>query len=233
MKQRSRAAGIPGSAERAEQVAAGLLAAPAHLGADPAVLVHVRVPLALVAAGLASGGARLEHCTCDVRVVGGVPREHPPGGPAHVGAVEARADALTQVRDHVLAEIGVGARGAGLGALHAGLDAGEELLPVDPTEDERSLLGAFDYSRNEIILHTDAGMLPKESVRCSWNSLLPACSPEPGSVRVSYHMNRLMRLDSPDEFVVTLNGDDMIDLGASAGLLLDPWQCRVIRYSSA
>lgn len=87
-------------------------------------------------------------------------------------------------------------------------------LLADPTEDERSLLGAFDYSRNEIILHTDAGMLPKESVRCSWNSLLPACRPEPGSVRVSYQMNRLMRLDSPDEFVVTLNGDDMIDPSA-------------------
>jgi hypothetical protein len=28
-------------------------------------------------------------------------------------------------------------------------------------------------------------------------------------------------------------GDDMIDLGSSAGLVLDPWQCRVLRYASA
>jgi hypothetical protein len=36
---------------------AGLLAAPAGLGADPAVLVHLGMPLALVAAALADGGA--------------------------------------------------------------------------------------------------------------------------------------------------------------------------------
>src|SRR3954451_17726192 len=122
------------SAEGAEQIAASLLAAAADLGADPAVLVHVGVPLALVAARLARGGARLEDHAGDVRVVTGVPRQHPSGRLAHVGAVEARADALPEIGDHLLAEIGVGARGAGLRALHAGLDAGDQLLPVDPAE---------------------------------------------------------------------------------------------------
>jgi hypothetical protein len=36
-----------------QQVPAGLLAAPAGVGADPAVLVHLGMPLALVAAALA------------------------------------------------------------------------------------------------------------------------------------------------------------------------------------
>ena len=34
-------------------------------------------------------------------------------------------------------------------------------LLADPTADEREMLGAFGYSRNETVLHTDASILPR------------------------------------------------------------------------
>lgn len=87
-------------------------------------------------------------------------------------------------------------------------------LLADPTDDETSVLGSFGYSTNEILLHTDARVLPKPAVRCSWNTLLPRCAPDPGSARVSYQMNRFLRLDAAEEWLVTLNGADRVDPAA-------------------
>jgi predicted NAD/FAD-binding protein len=79
---------------------------------------------------------------------------------------------------------------------------------ADPTPDEREVLGAFRYSRNETVLHTDGRVLPASPrVRASWNYALPSCAPDSGQVRVSYDMNRLQRLPGERPFVVTLNGD--------------------------
>src|SRR3954471_1865845 len=122
------------SAEGADELAAGGLAAPAGLGADAAVLVDVGVAGALVAAGPARRGAGLQDRAGQVRVVAGVPREHPASGVADVGAVEVGADARPQLGDHLLAQAGVGAGRAGLRALEARLDAGDELLLVDTPE---------------------------------------------------------------------------------------------------
>jgi predicted NAD/FAD-binding protein len=41
--------------------------------------------------------------------------------------------------------------------------------------------------------------------------VLPSCEAVPTTVHVSYNMNRLQRLDAPQTYVVTLNGDDRID----------------------
>ncbi len=80
-------------------------------------------------------------------------------------------------------------------------------LLVNPTRAERSVLGAFQYSQNETVLHSDERVLPRaRAARASWNYLLPSCDPGPGAVRVSYDMNRLQRLDSETPFVVTLGG---------------------------
>ncbi|SDN72118.1 NAD(P)/FAD-dependent oxidoreductase [Allokutzneria albata] len=81
----------------------------------------------------------------------------------------------------------------------------------DPTEAERAVLGAFQYSRNETWLHTDASLLPRtEGARASWNYFKPACRSDSNEVVVSYHMNRLMRLSEPLDYVVTLNASDRI-----------------------
>ncbi|KIF02789.1 amine oxidase, partial [Streptomyces sp. RSD-27] len=85
-------------------------------------------------------------------------------------------------------------------------------LLADPTERERRVLGAFTYSRNRTVLHRDTSLLPRgRHARASWNYWLPSCSARPGSVQVSYDMNRLQRLPDDEPHVVTLNPGDRID----------------------
>ncbi|MFJ4826743.1 NAD(P)/FAD-dependent oxidoreductase [Streptomyces bacillaris] len=85
-------------------------------------------------------------------------------------------------------------------------------LLADPTDAERATLGAFTYSRNPTLLHTDTALLPRSrGARASWNYLMPSCAADADHVTVSYDMNRLQRLDAPERFVVTLNGSDRVD----------------------
>ncbi|GLW94320.1 NAD(P)/FAD-dependent oxidoreductase [Actinokineospora globicatena] len=86
---------------------------------------------------------------------------------------------------------------------------------AEPTAAEREVLGAIKYSTNETILHTDPSVLPRaERARASWNYLKPACDSHDGPVRVSYHMNRLMGLAEPEDYVVTLNASDLVAEGS-------------------
>ncbi|GHJ37143.1 NAD(P)/FAD-dependent oxidoreductase [Streptomyces sp. TS71-3] len=85
---------------------------------------------------------------------------------------------------------------------------------ADPTESERQVLGAFDYARNETVLHTDTSLLPgARGARASWNYLMPSCRAPVESVRVSYHMNRLQRLAATRDYLVTLNAADRVGTG--------------------
>ncbi len=80
----------------------------------------------------------------------------------------------------------------------------------DPTAQEREILGAIGYQKNEAILHTDASVLPRNrKAWASWNYHIP--EHEGGQVALTYHMNTLHRLDAPVEFNVTLNHAEMID----------------------
>ncbi|MFE5735149.1 NAD(P)/FAD-dependent oxidoreductase [Streptomyces sp. NPDC056528] len=82
---------------------------------------------------------------------------------------------------------------------------------ADPTPDERRVLGAFTYSRNPTVLHTDTSVLPRSPrARASWNYHLTGCDPSTDPVRVSYDMRRLQRLPAGAEYVVTLGGDDLV-----------------------
>ncbi|MBP2474028.1 putative NAD/FAD-binding protein [Crossiella equi] len=84
-------------------------------------------------------------------------------------------------------------------------------LLTDPTPAEIAVLGAFRYSRNETWLHTDTSVLPSApAARAAWNYRKPDCSGRAGPVLVSYHMNRLMRLAEPEDYVVTLNAVDRV-----------------------
>ena len=80
---------------------------------------------------------------------------------------------------------------------------------ADPTDAERTTLGAFAYSRNETWLHGDDTILPRAAgARASWNYLKPSCTSEQ-EVLVSYDMNRLQHLpvdSAGGPYVVTLNG---------------------------
>ncbi|MHC5263269.1 NAD(P)/FAD-dependent oxidoreductase [Streptomyces sp. UC4497] len=85
-------------------------------------------------------------------------------------------------------------------------------LLADADDYERAVLGAFRYSRNPTLLHTDTRVLPRSpAARASWNYLMPSCDTDAAGVRVSYDMNRLQRLDAPERFLVTLNGADRVE----------------------
>jgi len=81
-----------------------------------------------------------------------------------------------------------------------------------PTSAERAVLGAFTYTRNRAVLHTDAGMLPRRRcLRASWNYELSGCQPDDAGVRISYHMNQLQDLRTGLDYIVTLGGEDRVD----------------------
>ena len=85
-------------------------------------------------------------------------------------------------------------------------------LLEDPSADERRALGAFRYSRNETVLHTDAGVLPSaRRAQASWNYRLPGCTTATDRVLVTYDMNRLQQLPSTTKHLVTLNAGEAID----------------------
>ena len=85
----------------------------------------------------------------------------------------------------------------------------------DPTDDERAVLGAFAYSRNETLLHTDARMLPRRPagpgvVELPDERLRRRLRGRAGQLR----MNRLQDLDEPLDYLVTLNATDRIEPGS-------------------
>jgi len=82
-------------------------------------------------------------------------------------------------------------------------------LLTDASNLEREVLGAITYQDNETILHTDARILPKNRrAWAAWNAYVPS---EPGQhCTVSYCMNLLQSLQSPEPFVVTLGRGDEI-----------------------
>ena len=97
-------------------------------------------------------------------------------------------------------------------ATHA--DTALDLLDdADPAEKE--VLSAFQYARNETVLHTDASLLPRTPrARASWNFLTSEPTGDDRPAVVSYWMNRLHGLDSDTQFLVTLNARERIDPAA-------------------
>jgi uncharacterized protein len=83
------------------------------------------------------------------------------------------------------------------------------LLLDDPTSWERAVLGAFSYSTNRALLHTDSSVLPRHRrARASWNYLV---TPGTGHVVVSYDISRLMCINAHSRYLVTLGGHDRVD----------------------
>ena len=75
---------------------------------------------------------------------------------------------------------------------------------ADSDEREQSILGAMPYQTNDTVLHTDASILPvRRKAWAAWNAWLPRDPTE--ACTVSYCMNLLQGIDSPEPFVVTLN----------------------------
>jgi uncharacterized protein len=82
-------------------------------------------------------------------------------------------------------------------------------LLADPSPIEREVLSAFPYQRNEVLLHTDASVLPRNRrAWASWNYVVPAADRD--TVSVTYQMNRLQGLRAPHLFNVTLNDTGLV-----------------------
>lgn len=81
---------------------------------------------------------------------------------------------------------------------------------------ERNILGAFRYSPNRVLLHSDSALMPKRrALWSSWNVLAPAAdrreTEQPGQghydapASITYWMNRLQQLDTVCPLFVSLN----------------------------
>ncbi len=82
-------------------------------------------------------------------------------------------------------------------------------LLADASEREHAILGAIPYQSNDVVLHTDATLLPRRrKAWAAWNAYLPREAGAPCTV--SYCMNLLQGLDAPAPFVVTLNRSEAI-----------------------
>ena len=83
-------------------------------------------------------------------------------------------------------------------------------LLADANANEQEVLGAIPYQRNDVVLHTDATLLPRNrKAWAAWNAHVPR---EPDAAcTVSYCMNLLQGIESPQPLVVSLNRTAAID----------------------
>ena len=115
-------------------------------------------------------------------------------------------EGITETFDHVVF------------ATHA--DVTLDILGDEALEDERRILSAFRYDRNEVVLHTDASAMPRRrSVWSAWNGIERIGDDGSRPVSVSYWMNRLQNLDLDRDVIVTLNPGDSID----PSTVIDRW----------
>ena len=83
-------------------------------------------------------------------------------------------------------------------------------LLEDPCDAEREILAALPYQDNDVVLHTDESLLPRNwRARASWNYYLPEMAGERATL--TYDMTRLQSLDTSMRFCVSLNSNHRID----------------------
>jgi predicted NAD/FAD-binding protein len=80
-------------------------------------------------------------------------------------------------------------------------------LLADASPAEQEALGAFRYSVNRTVLHTDASVLPRtRRAWASWNCDIHDCHDTSAPVSLTYHLNRLQGVAGDTQYCVTLNG---------------------------
>ncbi|WP_339723976.1 FAD-dependent oxidoreductase [uncultured Paraglaciecola sp.] len=78
---------------------------------------------------------------------------------------------------------------------------------ASPDSNQKDILGAIGYAKNEVILHTDDTVLPVRKLAwASWNYLIKGYEGESQAPAVlTYNMNILQNIQSDTTFCVTLN----------------------------
>ncbi len=79
----------------------------------------------------------------------------------------------------------------------------------DPTPQEKEILGAMPYQSNDVVLHTDTRLLPKN--RKTWSSWNYQLGVSTDRAVVTYNMNILQGIEAPETFCVTLNNTEAIN----------------------
>ena len=81
-----------------------------------------------------------------------------------------------------------------------------QLLGGGASDAERRVLGAFRYQSNRAVLHRDPRMMPRRGrAWASWNYAAAAGTPTASRLSVTYWMNRLQNLATPEPLFVSLN----------------------------
>lgn len=79
-------------------------------------------------------------------------------------------------------------------------------LLADPSPKERSVLGAFGYQENRVVVHGDVSFMPRrKGCWSSWVYLSEGDLDEKPVVSLSYWMNLLQKLDTRTPVIITLN----------------------------
>lgn len=94
-------------------------------------------------------------------------------------------------------------------AAHADATLG---MLADADVAERAALGGFEYTANEVVLHTDERLMPRRPAAwSSWNVDQPTCTTLGAEVTMTYHMNRLQTLAGPVQYLVSINPGGRVD----------------------
>ena len=85
-------------------------------------------------------------------------------------------------------------------------------LLADPSEDERAVLGGFSYTRNQVALHTDQRVLPRNPhARAAWNFHITGSRGIPDTLTMSYDLNRLQGILGETRYCVSVNPSEDLD----------------------
>jgi len=83
-------------------------------------------------------------------------------------------------------------------------------LLEDASPEEVAALGAWRYSNNRVILHTDSRVLgPNRRLWAAWNYHRRKNATLQTPVAITYYMNKLQRLKAERDYFVTLNSNDI------------------------
>jgi predicted NAD/FAD-binding protein len=84
-------------------------------------------------------------------------------------------------------------------------------LLTDADSAERKALGLFEYTTNDVVLHTDESLLPRHRrARGSWNVETDDCRQSGDQLVMSYWMNNLQRLDTEAQYLTSVNPGDRV-----------------------